>query len=264
MLISWIASSSGVASPGALVSTIRSIVALGVAHDPPVLTRVLDHAGGDGRAGPGAGVALGERGDEARRRAAGGRRRARSRPASRRAPRAPPARRRRCRPADPGSRPRRPAAAPPGCPRCPAPSTTTIRSAPASRAASTGHSSSGRPQSGCSTFGSRDRMRVPRPAAMIRTEGIFMRWGLTLRVHSRAARARGPHRKGSRAGPRCQPLTIVTEARHLPPKAPIPARLVTRSGGPGREITAARPRRRSSRTCATRWCGCSSTSRSTT
>ena len=47
------------------------------------------------------------------------------------------------------------------------------RSAPASRAASTGHSSSGRPQSGCSTFGSCERMRVPRPAAMISTEGIF-------------------------------------------------------------------------------------------
>ena len=32
---------------------------------------------------------------------------------------------------------------------------------------------SGRPHSGCSTFGSLERMRVPRPAAMISTAGKF-------------------------------------------------------------------------------------------
>ena len=50
-------------------------------------------------------------------------------------------------------------------------STTTTRSAPASRAACTGHSTIGRPHSSCSTFGVRERMRVPWPAARTRTVG---------------------------------------------------------------------------------------------
>ena len=72
--------------------------------------------------------------------------------------------------APPGWRPRRrPADAPPaaasGCrPRSPAP-------APASRAACTGHAISGRPQSGCRTLGTAERMRVPSPAARITTVG---------------------------------------------------------------------------------------------
>ena len=48
---------------------------------------------------------------------------------------------------------------------------TAIRSAPASRAASTGQATIGRPQTGCRTLGSDERMRVPSPAAMIRTVG---------------------------------------------------------------------------------------------
>ena len=50
-------------------------------------------------------------------------------------------------------------------------STTTTRPAPASCAAATGHAISGRPQSGCRTFGSAERMRVPSPAARITTVG---------------------------------------------------------------------------------------------
>ena len=45
------------------------------------------------------------------------------------------------------------------------------RPAPASRAASTGQATIGRPQTGCSIFGSEERMRVPSPAAMTRTSG---------------------------------------------------------------------------------------------
>ena len=51
------------------------------------------------------------------------------------------------------------------------PSTTTIRPAPASRAAAIGHSIIVRPHSGCSTFGTAERIRVPSPAARIRTVG---------------------------------------------------------------------------------------------
>ena len=50
-------------------------------------------------------------------------------------------------------------------------STTTTFPAPASSAAATGHRISGRPQSGCRTFGSAERMRVPSPAAMMTTVG---------------------------------------------------------------------------------------------
>ena len=48
---------------------------------------------------------------------------------------------------------------------------TATRPAPASRAASTGQATIGRPQTGCRTLGSEERMRVPSPAAMIRTVG---------------------------------------------------------------------------------------------
>ena len=50
-------------------------------------------------------------------------------------------------------------------------STTITRSAPASRAARTGHNSIGMPHSSCRTFGVRECMRVPWPAARIRTVG---------------------------------------------------------------------------------------------
>ncbi len=43
--------------------------------------------------------------------------------------------------------------------------------APASRAAMTGQAIIGRPQIGCSTFGTDERIRVPSPAAMISTVG---------------------------------------------------------------------------------------------
>ncbi len=46
---------------------------------------------------------------------------------------------------------------------------TAIRPAPASRAAAIGQATSARPQTGCSTFGTADFIRVPCPAAMIRT-----------------------------------------------------------------------------------------------
>ena len=42
---------------------------------------------------------------------------------------------------------------------------------PASRAARIGQATIGRPQTGCSIFGSEERMRVPSPAAMTRTRG---------------------------------------------------------------------------------------------
>ena len=47
--------------------------------------------------------------------------------------------------------------------------THTIRPAPAVRAASITHSTMGFPQTGWSTLGSSDRIRVPWPAAIIRT-----------------------------------------------------------------------------------------------
>ena len=46
--------------------------------------------------------------------------------------------------------------------------------APASRAASSGHRIIGRPQIGCSTLGSDERMRVPSPAARMTTVGAAM------------------------------------------------------------------------------------------
>ena len=48
---------------------------------------------------------------------------------------------------------------------------TTIRLAPASRAAASGHASSGRPQRSWASFGVAERIRVPRPAARITTVG---------------------------------------------------------------------------------------------
>ena len=45
------------------------------------------------------------------------------------------------------------------------------RPAPASRAARIGQATIGRPQTGCSIFGSEERMRVPSPAARTRTRG---------------------------------------------------------------------------------------------
>ena len=54
-------------------------------------------------------------------------------------------------------------------------STTTTLPAPAASAARTGHSTIGMPHSSCSTFGVRERMRVPWPAARIRTVGALTR-----------------------------------------------------------------------------------------
>src|SRR5262245_10676653 len=54
---------------------------------------------------------------------------------------------------------------------------TATRSAPASRAASTGQATIGRPQTGCSTLGMLERMRVPSPAAMTRTVSPLT-WGI--------------------------------------------------------------------------------------
>ena len=88
--------------------------------------------------------------------------------------RPPSGRRRRCRWAPPGSPPRRPRAARSASARF-GPSTTTIRPAPASRAAAIGHSIIGRPHSGCSTFGTAERIRVPSPAARISTVGAGTR-----------------------------------------------------------------------------------------
>src|SRR5689334_21690894 len=53
-------------------------------------------------------------------------------------------------------------------------STTTMRPAPASRAACTGQWTSGRPQRGCRTLGVAERIRVPRPAARITMVGAVM------------------------------------------------------------------------------------------
>ena len=53
-------------------------------------------------------------------------------------------------------------------------STTTTRSAPAARAASSGQRIIGRPQIGCRTLGSAERIRVPSPAARMTTVGAGM------------------------------------------------------------------------------------------
>jgi len=50
-------------------------------------------------------------------------------------------------------------------------STSTIRSAPAARAAAIGHAMIGRPHSGCNSFWTPERMRVPWPAARMTTTG---------------------------------------------------------------------------------------------
>ncbi len=53
---------------------------------------------------------------------------------------------------------------------------TAGHSAPTpSRAARSGQAIIGRPQTGCSIFGSEERMRVPSPAAMTRTRGDLTR-----------------------------------------------------------------------------------------
>src|SRR5215208_8286720 len=64
---------------------------------------------------------------------------------------------------------------------------TQTRSAPASRAARTGQATIGRPQTGCSIFGTDERIRVPSPAAMIRTVGP-----LTFGIVERHYREGGP------------------------------------------------------------------------
>jgi hypothetical protein len=51
--------------------------------------------------------------------------------------------------------------------------TTATRPAPASRAAMIGQETSARPQIGCRTLGIAERIRVPWPAAMIRTVGAL-------------------------------------------------------------------------------------------
>ena len=55
-------------------------------------------------------------------------------------------------------------------------STTITRSAPASRAAISGHWIIGRPQIGCRTLGSAERILVPSPAARRTTVGAGMGW----------------------------------------------------------------------------------------
>ena len=85
----------------------------------------------------------------------------------RRAPRGP---RRRCRRAAAARRSRCPRGAPPERSRS-GETITQTRSAPASRAASIGQAIIGRPQTGCRTLGTDERIRVPSPAAMIRTVG---------------------------------------------------------------------------------------------
>jgi hypothetical protein len=61
-------------------------------------------------------------------------------------------------------------------------STTTTRSAPASRAASSGQRIMGRPQMRCRTLGSAERIRVPSPAAMMTTVGAGMGWHRSIGV----------------------------------------------------------------------------------
>ncbi len=65
--------------------------------------------------------------------------------------------------------------------------TTTIVAAPASRAAWIGQWTMGRPQIGCRTFGTLDRIRVPWPAAMMTT--LKLTAGM---VRGRRAAAPGP------------------------------------------------------------------------
>jgi hypothetical protein len=51
---------------------------------------------------------------------------------------------------------------------------TQTRPAPASRAARIGQATIGRPQTSCRTLGTEERIRVPRPAAMIRAVGAVL------------------------------------------------------------------------------------------
>ena len=79
-------------------------------------------------------------------------------------------------------------------------STTRTRSAPARRAARTGHSSIGTPHRSCRTFGVRECMRVPWPAARIRTVGAATAPDDANRAPRRCPTAAG-HRPGSPARP---------------------------------------------------------------
>ena len=122
-------------------------------------------------------VGVEQAGDRSRRRSAGGRRRGRatvSRVLDQR--RARRGSRRRCRRPRAGRRSRRPRAGRRRG-RGPGETITATRPAPASRAARIGQATIGRPQTGCSTFGSEERMRVPSPAAMTRTVGRAHRGG---------------------------------------------------------------------------------------
>ncbi len=175
---SLISSSSGLASPSFLVSTTRSTAAVRAAHHAPVARRIVEHRRHHRRRRAAVRVRLGQLADrlgaherhvpaqDHHRRAGlqgglrlgfelGHRRRDRAAGAVRAAA-APPA--------------RRPPAAPP---RAPAPESPPPRPArprpPAPRAPATAPSAV--PHSSCSTFGVFERMRVPWPAARIRTVG---------------------------------------------------------------------------------------------
>ena len=198
-----------VASPAALVSTTRSTSPVGVAHDAAVAGRVVEHVGRHrrGRAG---GVVRGER---ARRspaavisgtsplRTSTGRRRGSRRAAARdRAAGAvgllldgdrdvlgqAPVERAVGPVDDDDRRPLRP--------RAPRP---------------TGHAIIGRPQRSCSTLGTRERMRVPWPAARMTTVGA-----VTGRI-VRAGRAGGQGFEPRLTAPKAVVLPL-----HHPPKGP--------------------------------------------
>ena len=170
--------------PARLVSTIRSSVPSRGADDAPVPGRGPPVDGRDGRGGAGRPVrrdqrliasALDQRhvaAEDDHRRVVG--RGPRTAPS----PRAPP---RRCRRRPAGSRHarRRAARCASGCSGA---STRTMRSAPAPRAAAMTHSTIGRPQISCSTFGRAETMRVPRPAARIRTAGVLTTGWYSLRA----------------------------------------------------------------------------------
>src|SRR5213078_4301226 len=78
---------------------------------------------------------------------------------------------------------------------------THTRSAPASRAARTGQATIGRPHTWWRTLGTEERMRVPSPAAMMRTVGPLTR-GIVERPGPREARA-----PWSAGGDRVAPVT---------------------------------------------------------
>ncbi len=182
-LTSRMASSCSVASPADLVSATRSTAPSASADHAAVGGRVVELHARDRRGGAGLLVGVDEPGDrlarDERHVAVDHQdRRAGLDEVRRGGHRVPRARAGRA-----GSRPRRRRAGGRAS-SCLGLSTTITRSAPAARAASSGQRIMGRPQIGCRTLGSAERILVPSPAARMTTVGAGMRWHRSIAVRS--------------------------------------------------------------------------------